>query len=148
MTIDYGNITKLGFAEFALKIDYDKESGLFTMKREKGRSLNMDFDDMVYRISPEDNSVQVLDLDSTKTDSEAKAIERNLVGNIFKDKYEKGCNKSQAIRESIESYKEEHGTTDMYYKEQTLRTFIPTWIADMGYVDDGKNINDISNHQS
>ena len=145
---EYGNVTKLGFAEFAIKIDYDKEPKLFTMSLEKGRSLSTDFDDMVYRISPEDNSIEVLDIASAKNRDEAKAIEKNKVGNIFKSLYECGSNKTQILKDAIEKYKDEPEVEDMYYKFETLRSFIPVWIADLGINADEENINDISVHQS
>lgn len=132
---DYGTVTKLGFAEFALKISYDQESKMFTMSRTKGRSFNMDFEDMVYRISQEDNSIQVLDIESAKSDVEAKQVEKNLVGNEFKKIYTEDRSRSDVLREAMKNY----GETKLSF--ETFRTCIPTWIADMGYE------SDISNNQ-
>jgi len=145
---NYGTIVKIGFAEFAIKIDYDKEPQIYTMTLEKGRSLSSDFEDMVYRISTEDNSIQVLDIASAKDKKEAKAIEKNRVGNIFKSMYEVGNNRSQILKDAIEKYKDEPDVEDMQYQFETLRTFIPTWVADLGITDDEANITDISIHQS
>ena len=123
---DYGSVTKSGFAEFALKISYDQESEHYVLSRTKGRSLNMDFDDMVYKISKEDNSIHVLDIDSAKTNDEAKKIEKNLVGNEFKKIYTGEMSKSQALKEAMANY----GETMLSFN--TFRMQIPTWIADMG----------------
>ena len=145
---EYGTITKLGFAEFAVKVDYDKEPKLFTMSLEKGRSLNSSFDDMVYRISTEDNSIKVLDIASGKDKKEAKAIEKNRVGNIFKDMYVTGCNRSQTLKDAIKKYKESLEGEDMQYQFQTLRTFVPTWEGDLGIDADKSIVVDISDHQN
>ena len=118
------------------------------MSLEKGRSLSTDFEDMVYRISTEDNSIQVLDIASAKDKKEAKAIEKNRVGNIFKDLYVPGANRSQTLKDAIKMYKESLEGQDMNYQFETLRTFIPTWVADIGITDDEANITDISVHQS
>tara|TARA_R100001440_G_scaffold65121_1_gene85907 strand:- start:68 stop:1096 length:1029 start_codon:yes stop_codon:yes gene_type:complete len=145
---NYGTIVKLGFAEFGIKVDYDKEPKIFTMSLEKGRSLNSSFDDMVYRISTEDNSIQVLDIASAKDKNEAKAIEKNRVGNIFKDMYVSGCNRSQTLKDAIKKYKETLKGEDMQYQFETLRTFIALWVADLGINDDETINTDISVHQS
>lgn len=124
---DYGTVTKLGFAEFALKISYDQETKMFTLSRTKARSFGMDFDDMVYRISPEDNSIYVLDIESAKTDTEAKQIEKNLVGNEFKKIYTEDESRSELLRQAMANY----GETKLSF--ETFRSLIPLWIADMGY---------------
>ena len=145
---NYGTIVKLGFAEFAIKVDYDKEAQLYTMSCSKGRSLKSGFTDAVYRISTEDNSIQVLDIASAIDKKEAKAIEKNRVGNIFKSMYEVGDNRSQILKDAIEKYKDDLDVEDMQYQFETLRTFIPIWIADLGITDDEANITDISVHQN
>ena len=87
---------------------------------------------MVYKISREDNSIHVLDIESVKSDDEAKAIEKNLVGNLFKTIYDSDL---MTKKKALEQAMKQHGETMLTYN--TLRTYIPQWIADMGIEDDG-----------
>lgn len=134
---EYGTVTKLGFTENAVRISYDKEAKMYSLINKKARSLGSDIDDLVYRISPEDNSITVLDYELAKDPKEAKAIEKNRVGNEFKKIYKQGDIKSAKLKEAIDVYKEKYEISELHYTYQSLRTFINEWVADIGYVDDG-----------
>jgi len=134
---EYGTIVKLGFTENSIRISYDKEAKIFSLSNMKARSLESDIDDLVYRISPEDNSITVLDFELAKDPKESKAIEKNRIGNEFKKSYQDGMNRSDCLRKAMETYKEKYELNDCLYSFQTLRGFITEWVADVGYVDDG-----------
>ena len=138
---EYGTIVKQAGVEFILRISYDKESGLFTLASQKGRSLGMGQSDMTYRISTEDNTITALDIESVAVNTkEHKLVTKNLIGNKFKELYEKGAVKTDVLKEAIAMYMEEAEITDigdLGFKFQTLRTFIPLWLSEMGYEGDG-----------
>ena len=130
---EYGTLVKQAGVEFILRISYDKESQLFTMASQKGRTLGMGQKDMVYRITTDGNEVVALDMESAKTLSEQKAIEKNKIGNKFKELYEDGYNKSQTLRDAMEAYKKDADIDKLLFKFDSLRNEIPLWIADMGF---------------